>query len=145
MMKSKERQVEKPTKQSKDEQIKKLKSMLKEKEALIELLNRKLSNNKEILQDVISEKKQLKLQLQEYEFNLINAKLKQYEKLQSEHQKTVHRLTVRKKHLDNAKEKIKQLEREIEDLERIINDLHNRSIWDYLRGKYPESFREYKE
>lgn len=131
--------------ESKDELIKKLKKELKKKEALIELLNQKLSNNQQIIKDIISDKKQLKLQLQEYELSLVDAKLQQYEKLQDEHQKTLHRLQVRKKHLDNANQKITQSQEKIEDLERIIEDLNNRSLWDHLRRKYPESYQRYRD
>ena len=131
--------------ESKDELIKKLKKELKKKDALLELLNQKLSNNQQIIKDGISEKKHLKLQLQEYELSLIDAKLQQYAKLQDEHQKTLHRLQVRKKHLDNANQKITQSQEKIEELKRIIEDLNNRSLWDHLRRKYPESYQRYRD
>lgn len=131
--------------ESKDELIKKLKKELKKKDALLELLNQKLSNNQQIIKDGISEKKHLKLQLQEYELSLVDVKLQQYAKLQDEHQKTLHRLQVRKKHLDNANQKITQSQEKIEELKRIIEDLNNRSLWDHLRRKYPESYQRYRD
>lgn len=131
--------------ESKDELIKKLKKELKKKDALVELLNQKLSNNQQIIKDVISEKKHLKLQLQEYELSLVDVKLQQYAKLQDEHQKTLHRLQVRKKHLDNANQKITQSQEKIQELKRIIEDLNNRSLWDHLRRKYPESYQRYRD
>ena len=125
--------------------IKELEGELNKRDAQIELLNEKLSNNKDILQNVISEKKQLKVRIQEYDLKLIDAKLSQFQKLQVEHQKTVHRLQVTKKHLDSANKKINELQLSIEDLEKIIEDLDNRGLWDHLRGKYPESYQKYKK
>ncbi len=119
-------------------QIKELKRELKSRASDIEALQEKLETNEDMLQDAIQEKNQMKLQLQEYDLNLIDSKLGQYQKLQEDHQKTVHRLQVTKKHLDNARD-------EIAILREIIDDLTHRSLFDHIRGRYPESMKKYKK
>lgn len=126
-------------------QIMELKKELKSKQSTIELLQERLKNNKEMLQDLIQEKNQLKKRIQEYDLNLMDAKLNQYQKLQEDHQKTVHRLQVTKKHLDEVNLKNKELNKEINILEKIIEDLANRGLLDHARGRYPDSFQKYKK
>ncbi|MDD1775458.1 MAG: hypothetical protein LUQ24_08000 [Methanobacterium sp.] len=135
--------INEPT--SHDFEIKRLERELKTRESTIESLKEQLENNHSILQDVITEKKELKRRVQGYDLSLIDAKLKQYQKLQEDHQKTVHRLQVTKNHLDNANNNIKELEREQDKLKQIIEDLNTRGLLDYVRGKYPESYLEYRE
>jgi chromosome segregation ATPase len=118
--------------------IKELEKKLKSRESDIENLQEKLRTNKDMLQDVIQEKNQIKLRLQEYDLNLTDAKLSQYQKLQEDHQKLVHRLQVMKKHLDDARD-------EIAILREIIDDLTHRGLFDRIRGRYPESLKKYKK
>lgn len=125
-------------------QIKKLKDELKGKQSTIEQLQDRLNNNGNMLQDLIQEKNQLKKRIQEYDLSLIDAKLSQYQKLQEDHQKTVHRLQVTKKHLDELNLRNKDLNKEIEILKEVIEELGNRGLLDLLRGKYPKSFERYK-
>jgi len=114
--------------------IKELEKKLKSRESDIE----NLKTNEDMLQDVIQEKNQIKLRLQEYDLNLIDAKLSQYQKLQEDHQKLVHRLQVTKKHLDDARD-------EIAILREIIDDLTHRGLFDRIRSRYPESLKKYKK
>ncbi len=125
--------------------INQLEMELRSKESTIEVLQERLNNNKDMLQDVIAEKKQLNLRVQGYDLNLIDAKLNQYQKLQEDHQKMMHRLQVTKNHLDDANQKIKEANGKIDVLEKIIVDLGDRGLLDYIRGRYPESYRRYKE
>lgn len=118
--------------------IKELEKKLKSRESDIENLQEKLRTNKDMLQDVIQEKNQIKLRLQEYDLNLTDAKLSQYQKLQEDHQKLVHRLQVTKKHLDDARD-------EIAILREIIDDLTHRGLFDRIRSRYPESLKKYKK
>jgi chromosome segregation ATPase len=135
--------INEPT--SHDFEIKRLERELKTRESHIESLKELLANNQSMLQDVIAEKKELKRRVQGYDLSLVDAKLKQYQKLQEDHQKTVHRLQVTKKHLDNTNNKLKELEREMVELKQIIEDLNNRGLFDYIRSKYPESYQKYRE
>jgi len=118
--------------------IKELEKKLKSRESDIENLQEKLKTNEDMLQDVIQEKNQIKSRLQEYDLNLIDAKLSQYQKLQEDQQKLVHRLQVTKKHLDDARD-------EIAILREIIDDLTHRGLLDRIRGRYPESLKKYKK
>ena len=135
---------EAPDKEDPDFKNKKLEKELKKRESTIESLKEQINNNHSILQDVISEKNQLKRRIQEYDLNLIDTKLNQYQKLQEDHQKLAHRLQVTKKHLDTANANVEMMQKEIESLLQIVEDLKNRGVFDYIRGKYPESYQEYK-
>lgn len=118
-------------------QIRDLEKELKDKQSTIELLQERLKNNEDMLQDSIQEKNQLKERIQEYDLNLTDAKLNQHQKLQEDHRKTVHRLQVTKTHLDKTND-------EIDILKKVIEDLTNRGLLDHIRGKYPESFENYR-
>lgn len=117
--------------------IKELEKELRNRESELKTLQERLKNNEDMLQDAIDEKNKMKLQLQEYELTLTDNKLNQHQKLQEDHNKTVHRLQVTKKQLDDART-------DISDLKEIIDELANRGLLDHIRGKYPESFEEYK-
>jgi len=131
--------------QSKDAEIKELKKELKTLKKTIESLKETLVNNNNMLHDIIIEKKELTKKIQEYDHKLVDTKLKQYQKLQEDHQKIIHRLQVTKKQLDKTNQNIKILNRKNEELERVIMGLESRGILDYIRGKYPESYQEYKK
>lgn len=126
-------------------QIRELERELKSRESTIAALQEKLKTNENMLQDAIQEKNQTKLRLQEYDLKLIDAKLSQYQKLQEDHQKTVHRLQVTKRHLDEINLKNKELNEEIIFLKEVIEDLANRGLVDHMRGRYPDSFKNYNE
>jgi len=91
-----------------------------------------------MLQDAISEKNKVKIQLQEYDLKLTDEKLKQLQNLQEKYNKKVHRVQVTKKQLDDARI-------EIQDLKEVIDDLANRGLMDHILGRYPESFKGYSE
>lgn len=116
--------------------IRELEKELRNRESSIELLRERLKNNEGMLQDAIEEKNQFKGRIREHDLN--QAKIDQYQNLQEDHHKAVHRLQVTKKQLDEARE-------EIDILKEIVDDLANRGLWDHIHGKYPESFEEYKE
>lgn len=118
-------------------QIREFEKELKSRESELKTLQERLKNNEDMLQDAIGEKNKIKLRLQEYELNLTDDKLDQHQKLQEDYNKTVHRLQVTKEQLDNAR-------KEISYLKEIIDELSNRGLLDHIRGRYPESFQEYK-
>lgn len=120
-----------------DVKIDELKSELKRGESAIAALQERLKNNEDMLKDSIAEKKELKQRLQQIDLHQNDAKIGEYQKLLEDHQKTVHRLEVTKKHLDNAKD-------EIAFLKEVIDELASRNLLDHLFGRYPESFHEYK-
>lgn len=128
----------------KEDEISTLKSELKGREKSIKSLNEKLDINNRMLQDILMEKNELKKKIQEYELKLVDAKLNQYQKLQEQHQKTVHRLQVTKKHLDNANIKNKDLQAKEMVMQMVIEDLVKRGFLDHIRNRYPESYLEYK-
>ncbi len=136
-----------PTKKldSKDAEIKQLKKELKTQEKTTESLKETLSNNNNMLHDIIKEKKELTNKIQEYDLKLVDAKLNQFQRLQEDHLKTVHRLQVTKKQLDEANQRITELNGKNEELELVIAGLESRGILDYIRGKYPESYQAYKK
>lgn len=125
--------------------IKKMEKELRNRESEIDSLKEKLNNNKKILQDMIQDKKLKEKQIQVFELKEIDAKLDKLQKLQSEYDKIKHRLMVTKKLLDEANEEIVRLKDEIEVREKIMEDLKNRGLMDHILGRFPDSFKEYKE
>lgn len=123
---------------SDNSRIKRLEEEIKSKESIIKSLKERLDSNQKILEDVIREKNLLNNQIREYELKQMDSKFSRYQEMEEEHQKAVHRLEVTKNHLDLAKAEIKSLEK-------IIEDLKNRGLVDYLLGRFPDSFKEYKE
>lgn len=135
----------KNTNKDTDQEIKQLKDELKKKDASIESLKKQLLNNQSMLKDIIAEKKLLKKHAYEYELSMTDAKLKQYQKLQEDHQKIVHRLSVTKNYLDTANKDIKDLKEEVDVLRQIVSDLNKRGLLDFIRGRYPDSYRNYQK
>lgn len=117
--------------------IKKLEKELSKKESEIEFLKEKFTNNQEVLLDVIQDKKLLKEQIHEFELKELDERLNNFRDLQRKHHKTQHRLFVTKKLLNDSREDIKFREKVIEEME-------NRRLLDYILGRFPESFKEYK-
>ena len=61
-------------------------------------------------------------------------------------------MQVTKNQLDNARKQIKLQDQFVEDskdkielMERVIHDLENRGLADYMRNRFPESFKDYKK
>ncbi|EKQ54127.1 MAG: hypothetical protein B655_0928 [Methanobacterium sp. Maddingley MBC34] len=118
--------------------IKKLEKKLSQKESEIMFFKEKMTNNQEIILDVIEEKKQLKNQIKDFELKELDLKLNNYMELQRKHHKVEHRLFVTKNHLDEAN-------KELEFRAKVIEDLENRGISDYILGRFPDSYQEYKK
>jgi chromosome segregation ATPase len=118
--------------------IKELEKELSQKESEIMFFKEKMTNNQEIILDVIEEKKQLKKQINDFELKELDLKLNNYMELQRKHHKIEHRLFVTKNHLDEAN-------KELEFRAKIIEDLENRGVSDYILGKFPDSYQEYKK
>lgn len=123
---------------SNDEEIKELEGELKSRERIIESLNEKLNNNKDMLQDIIAEKNELLKQIREYNLKMADDKINQCQKLLEEHQKTVHRLQVTKEILDKTNAENRQMQT-------VIEDLKKRGFLDYIIGRYPQTYLKYKE
>lgn len=118
--------------------IKELEKQLFKKESEIEFLKEKLTNNQEILLDVINDKKHLKKQIQDFELKEIDARLNNFRKLQRKQHKIEHRLFVTKEILDEARQKL-------DERAKVIKDLENRGLADYILANYPESYVQYQK
>lgn len=118
--------------------IKELEMELAKKESEIVFLKEKMTNNQEIILDVIEEKKLLKKQIKDFELKELDLKLNNYMELQRKHHKTEHRLFITKGHLDDANE-------ELEFRAKIIADLERRGLRDHALGRFPDSYQEYKK
>ncbi|NYB52974.1 MAG: hypothetical protein HVN35_10510 [Methanobacteriaceae archaeon] len=121
-----------------NKQIEELKKEISKKDSEIEYLKEKLTNNQQILLDVIEDKKILKKQISEFELKEIDLRLNNFHDLQRKQHQTEHRLFVTKKKLDEARN-------ELEFRKKIIEDMENRGIMDYIMGNYPESYVNYKK
>ncbi len=119
-------------------QIKELEKKLRKKESEIEFLKEKLTNNQEVLLDVIEDKKLLKKQIHDFELKELDAKLSNFRDLQRKQHKSEHRLFVTKQQLEDARE-------ELEFRKKIIKDMENRGIKDYLMGNFPKSLIKYNK
>lgn len=122
-----------------------LEKLLNTRESEIKTLQERLNNDKEILYDVISEKKLLNKKIQDLELKEIDAKLNDFQKLQQKHHKTKHRLQVTKNLLDEANKKIDESHHKIDELNIIIEDLKNMGIINHVIGRFPESYKEYEK
>lgn len=130
---------------SKEDSVGDLKSRIKsmelelvKKESEINFLKDKLTNNQEILLDLIEDKKSLKKQVQDYEMKEMDKTLNNFRDLQRKHHKVEHRLFITKNQLDEA--------RELLDVrEKVIIDLEKRGLRDYLMANYPESYVQYQK
>jgi chromosome segregation ATPase len=118
--------------------IKELEKELGKKESEIEFLKEKLTNNQDVLLDVIEDKKILKKQIEDFELKEIDSKLNNFRELQRKQHKIEHRLFITEKHLEEARE-------ELNFRKKIINDMENRGILDYMMGTYPESLLKYNK
>jgi chromosome segregation ATPase len=118
--------------------IKKLEKEVGKKESEIEFLKEKLTNNQEILLDVIEDKKILKKQIEDFQLKEIDEKLNNFRELQHKHHKTEHRLFVTKNQLEDARQ-------ELDIRAKVIEDLEKRGLRDYTMGNFPESYQEYKK
>ncbi len=118
--------------------VKSLEIELDKKESEISFLKDKLTNNQEILLDLIEDKKSLKKQVQDYKMKEIEKSLNNFNDLQRKHHRLEHRLFVTKNQLDEA--------RELLDVqEKVIADLKKRGLVDFLMAKYPESYLQYQK
>lgn len=118
--------------------IKELEAALAKKESEIDFLKDKINTNQDIILDVIDEKKLLKKQIEEYESKELDMKLNNYMELQRKHHKVEHRLFVTKNLLDEAHKKL-------EFHAKVIEDLENRGFTDFILGRHPDSYRDYKK
>lgn len=118
--------------------IKSLEIELVKKESEINFLKDKLTNNQDVLLDLIEDKKSLKKQVQDYEVKEIDKSLNNFRDLQRKQHKLEHRLFVTKQHLDEARELLDVREKVIEDLEK-------RGVRDCLMANYPESYVQYQK
>ena len=118
--------------------IRELEKELAHKESEIMFFKEKVTNNQEIILDVIEEKKLLKRQIKDFELKELDLKLNNYMDLQRKHHKVEHRLFVTKNHLEEA-------HNELEFREKVIKELENRGLRDYILGRFPEKYQEYKK
>lgn len=122
-------------------QIKKIEELeleLSHKKKELESHQEKIDDLKHRIQEIIADKKELsdrldKLQIMEFESQLNN-----YENLREDYHKIKHRSEITKNQLDQARE-------DLEILESIIIDLENMGRWNFLIGRFPESYRKYKK
>jgi len=121
-----------------EKRTKELEAELAKKESEIEFLKDKINTNQEIIMDVIDEKKLLKKQIEEYERKELDVRLNNYMELQRKHHKVEHRLFVTKNLLDEAHEKL-------EFQAKVIGDLEDRGLTDFILGRHPDSYGEYKK
>lgn len=135
-------QIKKPkdTRSPEDMQslINKLEEVLAKKESEIEFLKDKLTNNQEILLDIIEEKKLLKQQINDFELKQLDVKLNNFQDLQHKQHKIEHRLFITKKNLEEARD-------ELEFRKEIIEDMEKRGISDYIMGNFPDSLIKYNK
>lgn len=118
--------------------VKKLEKELSTKESEIDFLKDKITNNQEILLDVIEDKKSLKKMVQDFEMKQIDERLNNIHQLQRKQHKIEHRLFVTKNQLDEARN-------ELEVRKKVIEDLEKRGLRDYLMANYPQSYVQYQK
>jgi chromosome segregation ATPase len=118
--------------------VKFLEQELADKDSEIDFLKEKLTNNQEILLDVIEDKKSLKKIVQDFEMKQIDERLNNFQQLQRKQHQIEHRLFVTKNQLDEARNELKIQEK-------VIKDLEKRGLRDYLMANYPQSYVQYQK
>jgi chromosome segregation ATPase len=118
--------------------IKSLEIELVKKESEINFLKDKLTNNQDVLLDLIEDKKSLKKLVHDYELKEIDERLNNFRDLQRKQHKIEHRLFVTKQQLDEARELLDVRKKVIEDLEK-------RGVKDCLMANYTERYVQYQK
>ncbi|MFY9638005.1 MAG: hypothetical protein WAK14_04275 [Methanobacterium sp.] len=125
---------------------------LAKKDDIIIQLNDKVLDSMERIHEVILEKRNLEKQVKEFELKELSLQFNNFEKLKNDYNKLSHRLIITKNHLDNArnqinsqKEFVDNAKEQVKFMEGVIAELENRSLIDFIRKKFPESFIEYKK
>lgn len=125
---------------------------LAKKDDIIIQLNDKVLDSMERIHEVILEKRNLEKQVKEFELKELSLKFNNFEKVKNDYNKLSHRLIITKNHLDNArnqinsqKELVDNAKEQVKFMEGVIEELENRSLIDFIRKKFPESFIEYKK
>lgn len=124
-----------------DMQIKKIEELeieLTNKDKVLKSYEEELSDLKQQLLEIMADKKEITDKIHKLEIMEIEAKLKNYESLQEDLNKIKHRNEITKNQLDTARE-------DIITLKNVISDLEKRGLWDYLLGRFPESYKKYKK
>ncbi len=123
--------------QEKDHKIEELELELSKKNKELEDLKKELCNCKGRLDEIRDEKKILMDDLNRFETMKIDLELVKAQKLQDENHRLAHRIQVTKDQLDHARDHIKLRDQ-------IIAELSQMKTLDYVRKRYPESFRKYQ-
>lgn len=122
----------------KDQIIKKLEEKIHYQNQALNRINEKLSQCLDRLGEIRQEKEILENKIKELEIREMDFKLLKHDKLQNDYDKMNHRAQVTKKQLDDARNQILFLEK-------VLQDMENRRMMDYIKGRYPESWVEYKK
>lgn len=118
--------------------VKLLEKELANKESEIDFLKEKLTNNQEILLDLIEDKKSLRKLVQDFEMKQLDERLNNFQQLQTKQHQMEHRLFVTKNLLDEARH-------ELDIRGKVIEDLEKRGLRDYLMANYPQSYVQYQK
>ncbi|MBU4534974.1 MAG: hypothetical protein KKF16_03925 [Euryarchaeota archaeon] len=120
-----------------DQIIRELEEKVQYQSQALNRINEKLSQCLDRLGEIRQEKQVLEEKISALEIQKMDFQLLQHDQLQNDYDKMSHRAQITKKELDDARNRILFLEK-------VLQDMENRSLLDYIKGKYPESWGEYK-
>jgi chromosome segregation ATPase len=120
------------------ERIEELETELSKKNQALKYHEEEISDLKYHIQELVADKREISDKLDNLQLMQIELKINDYNSLKDDYNKLKHRTDVTKKLLDQARNDLKILKKVLEDLEK-------RGILDFLLGRYPESYQEYKK
>ena len=116
--------------------IEELEIELAKKQVTIQNLKEGIQDANNRVSDMVEKNSSLESRINEYELQDLAMKFGKFEKLKDDNKKLDHRVKVTKKHLDSAREYLKFTYV-------VILDMKNRSIFDRVFRRYPDSYHRY--
>lgn len=119
------------------ERIEELETELSKKNQALMYHEEEISDLKYRIQEVVADKRKISDKLDKFQLMQIELKINDYNSLKDDYNKLKHRTDITKKLLDQARNDLFRLKM-------VLADLEKRGLLDFLLGRYPESYQEYK-
>ena len=129
--------TQKPTLKEALEQIEDLKSIVDMKTKEIDYLRKEFHEAQGRLKELRLEKKDLEEKVTNFELLRMDLELKKAEDTYNQNNRIQHRIHITKELLEEKRE-------EVITLQNILKDFEEFTVWNHIKGVYPESYIVYK-
>ena len=119
------------------EKIEDLEKIIDMKTKEIEYLRKEFHESQGRLKELRLEKKELEEKVTNFELLKMDLELKKVEEIYNQNNKIQHRIHITKELLEEKRE-------EVITLQNILKDFEEFTVWDHIKGVYPESYIAYK-